>query len=153
MPNGRTHARITKALALTGIPLLAGCALLEDYVSWPSALSASAGLMLGHLVTPDLDVDGVTYEERRAIRKAGCLLGWLWIAYWLPYAKLFHHRGASHWLGVGTLTRAVYLLGPVMLVIWLAFGAVPRIDWLALLGGWGLQDTTHILMDWVFKGG
>lgn len=44
---------------------------------------------------------------------------------WKPYAKLFRHRGVSHWPVIGTLTRLAYLTG----LFWLMWVILELIIW------------------------
>ena len=115
MSSGAAHAQITRTILTGGLAVLGGAALLG--VLHPLHAGAGVlGLVAGHLVTPDLDVDAITHEERRALR-AGCF-GWAWVAWWWPYARLMAHRGLSHAPLLGTLTRAVYLLWPIAIKVW-----------------------------------
>lgn len=68
--------------------------------SWTAiALFTGAYLFSSLLLSPDLDL---RHNETR--RRWG-LLGFIWI----PYTKIFKHRGLSHSLFLGTLTRLAYL--------------------------------------------
>jgi len=115
--------------------------------------SAALGAWAGWLVTPDIDVDHRTYEERR-IRRALGPVGVVWQMLWCPYALLFRHRGVSHWPVVGTLTRAGYLAAIVAVLatvvgydVGLAVARAPAWAWVQLLAGWMAQDIVHLALD------
>ena len=64
----------------------------------------------GWLMTPDLDVNGTTFEEYR-LYKIFWPIGFVWQNFWAPYGLMFKHRGWSHTPFIGTLTRIAYILG------------------------------------------
>lgn len=108
MPSGRTHLRIELFL----LPLCVASLVLAERaqlidVSWKEiAIFAGAYLCSSLWLSPDLDL-----RHNRSRRRWG-VLGFLWI----PYTKIFKHRGVSHSLLFGTLTRLGYL-GVLALVI------------------------------------
>lgn len=111
MPSGRTHLRIELILLPLCVALLF---VAEGYkiiaLSWREiALFAGAYLFSSLLLSPDLDL-----RHNRSRRRWG-LLGFIWI----PYTKIFKHRGVSHSLLFGTLTRLGYL---GLLAALIAFG-------------------------------
>lgn len=135
---------------------LAGLAAIVQ-VHTPQALAIAAGawcgLIAGHLVTPDVDHPMTTIEEGRFLRLLGPL-GRLWQAFWWPYTELFTHRGWSHTVPVGTLTRAAYLAGPAYLIYWLSGVTLSPeqvvylpVFALAFFAGWMFQDMTHLALD------
>ncbi|ADR37835.1 Protein of unknown function DUF2227, metal-binding protein (plasmid) [Oceanithermus profundus DSM 14977] len=64
-----------------------------------------AGYLLGSLwITPDLDL-----AERKNTPRPARLWGWLRLL-WIPYGRLFRHRGLSHTWVVGPITRILYLV-------------------------------------------
>jgi uncharacterized metal-binding protein len=137
MPDGRTHAAATLALAACA----GACSLLD-----PRALPVTAGILTGLILDPDLDIDGWTGSERRVWR-LWRPLGWAWRVYWYPYARLARHRGISHWLVAGTLIRVVYLFAPPLaLALWRGW----PVPW-GLAGLWlaglCLADALHIGLD------
>lgn len=106
MPSGKTHLRIELIL----LPVWVALFYLFIDASWQAgALFAGAYLFSSLLLSPDLDL-----RYNRSRRRWG-LLGFIWI----PYTKVFKHRGVSHSLLLGTLTRLGYL-GAFALLI--AFG-------------------------------
>lgn len=161
MSNGKTHAATTKSQLIAGTALAAiGWFLAPIAVVRWAVVGLAIGLAAGHLITPDLDQRKITFEERRMIRWFGPL-GWLWRAYWQPYGILMAHRGWSHTVPQGTLTRMAYLLIPLA-----ALGAVAaqmadlRLDARLLpyillasctcTAGWMLQDLIHLWLDHQF---
>lgn len=106
MPSGKTHLRIELFL----LPIWVALFYLFIDTSWRTgALFAGAYLFSSLLLSPDLDL-----RHNRSRRRWG-LLGFIWI----PYTKIFKHRGVSHSVFLGTLTRLGYL-GVLALLI--AFG-------------------------------
>ncbi len=122
--------------------------------------AARTGFLLSYLVgtflvTPDLDL------AKNAVRAKSHwgILGLLWV----PYGKLFRHRGLSHSWVVGPLTRLLYmgLITSVFIVIVMAltsyFGFELRIagrlsqSWellsLGALSGYFLSQWLHLLAD------
>lgn len=128
---------MTAALAWATLPLA---------VADVRYLAVTAGVMTGFVVGPDLDLDGLSGAEMRVIRRSR-VLGFVWWLLWLPYAKLFKHRGSSHWPVIGTLGRALYLLGPPLLGLYLLDVRIPW-EWLGLwFCGLTLADLAHIIAD------
>lgn len=143
-----------KINALATASCTVGIATAAIVLRWPEAGLAAAGCAFGVILPPDLDQEGVTDSERLIIRAGGCWLGWigwLWVAYWWPYACLVPHR---HWMShlpvVGTLVRLLYLFSPLILIwvykdwpypMWLERFAIPMI--LGLM----VADTAHWVMD------
>lgn len=106
MPSGKTHLRIELLL----LPVWVALFYLFIDTSWQAgAIFAGAYLFSSLLLSPDLDL-----RHNRSRRRWG-LLGFMWI----PYTKVFKHRGVSHSVFLGTLTRLGYL-GVLALLI--AFG-------------------------------
>lgn len=104
---------------------------------------AGAYLAGSLFLSPDLDL----YHSRPA-RRWGILR-----VLWWPYARLFRHRGLSHHLVLGPLTRLLYLGGILVLLgVGLRYLGVqvPRFpgNWVGpvLLGLW-LPQLFHILLD------
>ncbi len=96
MPSGKTHAVVEMAL----LPALGAAyyvALQPGTVEL--AVFAGAYLFSSLWLSPDLDL------HKNAARRRWGPLGFLWT----PYSKVFKHRGLSHSLVLGPLTRLVYL--------------------------------------------
>jgi len=155
MPSGKTHLRIELFLLPVCVALLF---VAQHYqliaVGWEEmAIFTGAYLFSSLLLSPDLDL-----RHNRSRRRWG-LLGFLWI----PYTKIFKHRGVSHSLLLGTLTRLGYL-GLIALVIALGLSyfnvwAIPldalrtfpldlKLFGLLIVGLW-LPNIIHTLTDHV----
>lgn len=146
MPSGSTHAALS-TLALVALPVALAI--------WTTApiVPVACGLVIGWLVSPDLDQEAVKTVDEQRWHKVP-VVGWLWSALWWPYARIVPHRSFwSHAPVVGTIGRLLYLAIPTWLVgRWLdvTWPAVePRYLWYAL-GGWCAQDALHWVLDWVF---
>lgn len=148
MPAGTTHLRIE----LITLPLWIALFYLFIDTSWLSvALFGGAYLFSSLFLSPDLDL------RHNAARRRWGVLGFIW----LPYTKIFKHRGVSHSLLFGTLTRLGYLALLAVLVglalsyfnIWtLSVAQLPwsRLDlWLVgiLMAGLWLPNVLHTLVD------
>lgn len=128
----------------------AGSAVLVEAakVSATTAAAFLGGFAFSMIfLTPDLDL-----VRSRPTRRWG-RLSFLW---W-PYARLFRHRGVSHHLFWGPLTRIAYLL-LIGLGAAAALGAalhrplqlgVPNSNVWALLAGVFLPNVIHTLVDGV----
>lgn len=146
MASGRTHS--TVALIAAGVVPLA---VHIFYPNWPLD-SIVKGLLIGWLITPDEDVDGTTFEEERLehIPLIGPFLGWIWCVVWFPYARAIPHRHPlSHWPPFGTLGRFLYLyLWAWVIASCIGINLPLKVDWW-LIGAWMLQDTLHLIADYV----
>lgn len=142
MASGKTHAAIAKVTAhLSAVTLL--------YPESPTKAAISFGMLMGILITPDLDHHKKTYEETRLL-KFNKKVGQLWMWYTKPYAKIFKHRGMSHWLIVGTLTRVIWLL-PLLLPLYFYLRLALPSEFgdltIYVISGWAFQDAIHIITD------
>lgn len=134
MSSGKAHALASTALA----PVLASVVLARNY-NVTTAFCVGVGCLLGLWLSPDLDIDGITYSETLLPG----LIGVLFRAYWWPYAKLIPHR---HWLShapvISTTLRIIYAFW------WFAFLDV---HWFVVLApvwcGLMFSDAAHWLMD------
>ena len=150
MASGKTHEQA----ALT---TLAVGGAVAYFTASETAWYAVAGLLAGTLVTPDIDMDTRTREERRwkYVPAIGPLLKIGFWLFWLPYAKMFAHRGLSHVPIIGTVSRILYAL----VVLWIFMVVIGwnsshelhnRIQvpmaW-PFIYGWILQDNVHLLLD------
>lgn len=116
-------------------------------LDWPGLLTfAGAYLFSSLMLSPDLDL-----RSNSARRRWG-LLGFIWV----PYTKVFKHRGLSHNLLLGPLTRIAYLflLGALVVFALNYFGLRANIqihldkEILAMIGiGFYLPNILHILYD------
>lgn len=138
MPSGDSHDRIAMIAAL---PVAIGAALLF-HSSDQGALTGLSFLWASLYCSPDLD------QLRSNATWRWGPLRWVW---W-PYAKLVPHR---HWIShspIGTILRVTYLLGPLLLLRWLLSPApfptlLPPFPYQAILLGWILADSLHLLAD------
>ena len=130
MPNykgrfGHRNQTIALASLLLAVPALTWN--LQD-------LAFSGGALIGLKLSPDLDIQR----------------DWGWFARLGlvdEYARLIPHRSKwSHWPVLGTLIRAIVIMGPLLLIA----SFFVRLPWdiiLRLLGGWMLADTLHYVTD------
>lgn len=157
MSSGYHHAKETKKVGATfTVVSLLLCLLILIYQlsnQWLALLlGAIVGLWLGHLVTPDYDVNRGNYIKRKLIIRYG-LLGRLWALYWWPYALVQPHRGISHTWPNGTFLRYLLSVWPLFIVFVYAVGweYIDSFDGLLFLigvfSGQSIQDWTHLIMD------
>lgn len=140
------HSHTTATLAVTGLLCLA-YALRPDE---PGALYAAIGSAATLLVNPDLDIENMDRNEH-ALVKHTFGLGFLWLMLWYPYARVFKHRGISHWPVVGTLTRVLYL-GVLLTLALMVTGMQVYIEDVISIGGcvvvgMMISDCVHWGMD------
>jgi uncharacterized metal-binding protein len=145
MPSGKTHIAV-ELIAWPGF--VAGFDHLLRPTWEETALFAGAYLFSSLLLSPDLDL-----RHNRTRRRWGPL-GFIWI----PYFSIFKHRGVSHSLLFGSLTRLVYLgaiFGLVLVGLSSVGFALPQQtpSWLdertlIILGaGLYLPNVLHVLLD------
>lgn len=138
MANGKKHARATRRTLWTLGIISTG--LIIYYQQWEMS-GLYIGAILGHILTPDIDHHFVTYEEHRMYR-INQLFGTIWYYYWAPYQWAFSHRGISHIMLLGTLTRFIYLL-------WYPLMAYPQfvVVYVYMFIAWSIQDYMHLILD------
>ncbi len=144
MASGRVHRAATKRnMKRMLVPSLVLIAV--D----PMAVSFLLGLVMGHILTPDIDHHWKTIEELRMYRYSR-LWGWAWSLFWWPYQKLHAHRGWSHTPIVGTVGRFLYLLWfPLLLcLVYLGLSGWVWVMWGYFLAAWILQDFVHLRLDY-----
>lgn len=145
MPSGKTHLAVELVLWPA---LLAGFYYFFTPHWEELLLFGGAYLLSSLLLSPDLDL------RHNSARRRWGPLGFIWV----PYFKIFKHRGMSHSLLLGSLTRLVYLgaVFGVMLVGLSSLGfALPEEapSWfnertLLILGvGLYLPNVLHVLLD------
>lgn len=145
MSSGLVHYQSTKRIGT--VVSVAAIGLAAYY--GPQALLLIPGVWLGHLITPDFDIDHPIYVQRKFIQRTW-ILGWLWVWYWLPYSRLVSHRSRiSHSWPLGTVIRFLYLfLPPYILLLYLGFNfTVDPILVGFLLLGWSIPDWDHLHKD------
>ncbi len=144
MPSGKTHLRIELFLLPVFVTIFY---LLIDVSPTAVALFAGAYLFSSLMLSPDLDL-----RHNQARRRWG-LLGFVWI----PYTKIFKHRGISHSILFGTLTRLGYLGLIAVLIAWglsyFKLGTIPIVAPLdlqlvgILVSGLWLPNILHTCVD------
>jgi uncharacterized metal-binding protein len=129
-------------------------------------MAVAEGCLIGLLITPDADFETATEPEK--VMRHIPIIGLLFGASWYIYGVLASHRGRSHHIIWGTLSRVLWSLAlvvfwslfasglaawlsgqwqpwPTMVLLWLAAWFNPWI-----LAGWWLQDIIHIALDWAW---
>lgn len=152
MATGSQHAAGT--LVLT--PITAAGAWWLTNGDMTTAVIAGAGCLSGLLISPDLDMEGVTNSEYWLVRWT-LGLGWLWVMLWYPYAVIARHRGLSHAPLIGTIGRVLYVIilyaGFYLLLAYffnLKLPLWPILLWrpgVVFVGGLAISDIGHWLLD------
>ena len=148
MASGKVHNAVSAILALPlGVALAATRSPVEG-------IGAALGCLSGMLLTPDLDLVGISVSEWGMVKKLGPL-GFLWMALWYFYARAIPHRSPlSHWPILGTVLRLVYCM-ILLMIIWLILGRpvlpqMPMWGW-AFLRSWllglAISDLGHWALD------
>jgi len=107
LPSGKNHLKAEIAALAAIIAIITGANFAFELAHWedefqPLALVfAAAYLFSALLLSPDLDLARSDPHNR---------WGYLRVC-WIPYAKLFRHRGLSHNPLIGPLSRLLYLGG------------------------------------------
>lgn len=112
------------------------------------------GLFLGLVAGPDMDLRRMTYSKRRMPR-------W-WRIIWWPYGRLMRHRGWSHTVPQGTLSRLFYLLIIPEILLIFSLSQLGEIEWQALAYyqvlflvpcsiAWMIQDLIHLRRDGLLR--
>lgn len=103
------------------------------------------GFILGTIITPDYDFNKI--YVKKLIKKIP-VLGFFWNLYWYPYSLLFKHRGISHNLILGTITRVIYLCLPIILLYVLGYIYIQlSFYYIYIIIGWYIQDFIHYILD------
>ena len=145
MPSGKTHIAV-ELLLWPGF--MAGYYYFLQPTWGQLVLFGGAYLFASLLLSPDLDL------RHNNTRRRWGPLGFIWI----PYFKIFKHRGMSHSLMFGSLTRLVYLgavFGLVLVGLSSLGFALPEQApaWLneriliILRAGLSLPNLLHVLLD------
>lgn len=142
MPSGKTHLKFE----LATLPLwTVGGAILG--VPWRELVIFTFSYVgTSLLLSPDIDLVDSAPARRWGILRL----------FWLPYAHIFKHRGLSHSVLFGPLTRVLYLAFLIFLVwiiLYLALGL--RLGWhwpppssvAAIACGVYLSNFLHVLLD------
>jgi len=144
MPSGKTH------LIIEGIAAIPSFAMYQAMdTDLTHAVFFGTGYAIGSLLlSPDIDLPQ-SHPSRR----------WGWLrSVWLPYQRCFKHRGMSHNLAWGPVTRLAYL--GVLLVLLRTLIGHAGVQ-LPGLGGWPLESLIlgvycangiHVFADLVVSG-
>ncbi|GGL68164.1 hydrolase [Deinococcus aerolatus] len=153
VPSGRVHNLIN----IAAYSVLAAAALILSRqelltVTPVQALNFTVAYAAGtFLLSPDLDLADGRVDSKRYWG----LLGFLWV----PYGKLFRHRGLSHSWVIGPLTRLAYLALLLTLIVGVLRYAVPGLTLpaipqpislkfiLPLVLGYFLSQWLHLIAD------
>ncbi|EYB67618.1 hypothetical protein DEIPH_ctg033orf0024 [Deinococcus phoenicis] len=155
MPSGRVHNLIniaTYSVLAAGVLVATRQGLLT--VTPAQALNFTLGFFVGtFLLSPDLDLAEGRVDSKRRWGRLGVL--------WVPYGRLFSHRGLSHTWLLGPLTRLAYLavvlglLVGLLCFVWPLF-PLPALPppaslkvLLPLLFGYYLSQWLHLIADGV----
>ncbi len=150
MPSGKVHAQCSLLLAAPAYGLTAGA--LGDHTT---GAACALGCLLGIMLTPDLDQEGISSSEHAFI-KYTFGLGFLWAMLWYPYAMLIKHRSPlSHFPILGTAGRLLYLgLWLLLPSYWgwhlIKFPPETLRLFCWVLGGLVLSDAAHWFLDTKF---
>ncbi|WP_415788576.1 metal-binding protein, partial [Deinococcus saxicola] len=153
VPSGRVHNLINIA-AYSVLSAVALALSRQDLliITPVQALNFTVAFAAGtFLLSPDLDLaDGHVDSKRH----------WGWLGFlWVPYGKLFRHRGLSHSWVIGPLTRLAYLALLITLIVGVLRYAVPTLTLptipqpislkfiLPLVLGYFLSQWLHLIAD------
>ncbi|TSA87938.1 hydrolase [Deinococcus detaillensis] len=123
MPSGRVHNIInTATYGLIAAATLWAQSQQLVVLTLPQAASFSVAYAVGtFLLSPDLDLAEGRVDSKRRWGPLGFI--------WVPYGRMFSHRGLSHTWLLGPLTRLVYL-GLIALLLYSALLLVwPKLHW------------------------
>jgi uncharacterized metal-binding protein len=147
MANGSVHFRANVLCGLSTMALLNinnSTINIDNIQIHIDTIQVSIGLLLGTIITPDYDFDKIYIKK---IIKKIPVLGFFWNLYWYPYSKLFKHRGLSHNLLLGTITRVLYLSLPILLFCLFTNTYKYNNTYMYILLGWYVQDFVHYILD------
>lgn len=163
MPGGKAHAFATLAATCATPFIVNGLAVGATPTN---AAAATAGCLLGVLITPDLDVNHGCAALQAIRRAAGEPIADLWRTLWYPYAIMVPHRSwISHLPLLGTALRLGYLYLAVFLIMILLGAAglvrMPQVqlsldlirnsNYVWAFAGLALADLLHFGMDRFFR--
>ncbi|MFK7604195.1 metal-binding protein [Deinococcus sp. SM5_A1] len=153
MPSGRVHNLINIA-AYSVLSAVALTLSRQDLLTITpvQALNFTVAFAAGtFLLSPDLDLADGHVDSKRY---------WGWLGFvWVPYGKLFRHRGLSHSWVIGPLTRLAYLALLITLIVGVLRYAVPTLTLptipqpislkfiLPLVLGYFLSQWLHLIAD------
>ena len=145
MPSGKTHLRFE--LALLPIVLLVVLIALRVELA-QLAIFAFAYLFSSLWLSPDLDL------SKSASRRRWRSMAWIWE----PYSRIFKHRGMSHHIILGPVSRVFYLVGILWLILRLysylnfpipleILDPIKLSSWLILAMGLYVPNAIHTFLD------
>lgn len=108
MSSGRIHERNNMVM----LPFFMLMAVFLTSNPWLIVCFVAGYVLSTYYLPPDLDTVSNAYHRYGRFRFI-----------WKPYQKLFSHRGLSHFVLIGTLTRVIYLMiltfGTYLMFAWL----------------------------------
>lgn len=152
MASGTKHLNANVGFGLTTLLTTSVLTMYSNTIQIDNIYLA-IGLLLGTIITPDYDFNKIYIKK--LIKKIP-VLGFFWNLYWYPYSLLFKHRGISHNLILGTITRVIYLCLPLFIYILYAYhnkidltfiNNIDLIKIIYMLSGWYIQDFIHYILD------
>jgi uncharacterized metal-binding protein len=145
MPSGKVHFGVEAGL-LVGCVIVGAGLVRREALPAGSLVAFSCGLAFSMVfLSPDLD-----------LARSGPMRRWGRLAFlWWPYAKLFRHRGISHHVLWGPVTRLVYLAlvaGGIAAAVGALIGRPLRlgrwpVDGWAVLAGVYVPNVAHAMVD------
>ena len=146
MPSGRVHLAVEMG-ALCAFAAGGGYAAATGWLA-PEEVAAFLGsyLFSSLLLSPDLDLARSDVSRRWVFARV----------LWLPYARIFQHRGTSHRVILGPLSRVIYLAGLCLLLaagIYWVTGRAMTLAWpggrviTALAAGVFGPNVLHVILD------
>ena len=108
------------------------------------------GLIVGHYATPDVrdQQKNRNHGEKMVRDHFGKVAGWLWSAWWEPFAMCIPHRSPwSHLPIFATAVAALWLYAVPLALCWWYGVQVPwaLVAW--HVAGWAVQDWVHLRGD------
>ena len=144
MASGKAHARSTQATIVV-VCVVVGVALLP-----PNLIAFMFGLIVGHYATPDVrdQQKNRNHGEKMVRDHFGKLAGWLWSAWWEPFAMCIPHRSPwSHLPVFATAVAALWLYAVPLALCWWYDVSVPWVLVTWHVAGWAVQDAVHLRGD------
>lgn len=154
MPIGKDHLilwkRYKNICVFFGVVLTAAVVYYTGDLQWSLLSSSVLGYLLGYYIDPDLDQPSMTAAEWRMVRDFK-ILGYIFIAWWMPYSIIKHRSVLSHSLAFSTAIRLAWLLlfPPLALLIYYFRGYALEYYqfFVGIFIGLAMADSIHILAD------
>lgn len=145
--DGWKHTQITLGLSVVAAVAALLCSpVVPQQQAGSLLLGATLGCLSGIVLSPDLDQTSLTVSEWYILKipVLGYVIGPLFVAFWLPYSRMFKHRSIwTHGPIISTLVRLVYI--GVMVFILTSF--IPYIQ----LGSTYYSTSTDNLVRLLFR--